>query len=234
MLAMALFDLRRVLRDEPRGRRSRRRRACPERGDSARLEALEARLAPAVSTWSGALSGLWSNAGNWDTPPDPGNDLVFPATATTFTIANDLPAVTGYGALTIQGSGYQVGGTGITLSGPIDAAQATGSSALNLPIGINAPETVTVDQAGSSLVIGGVVAGTGGLTKEGAGRLVLNASNTYSGTTTIDAGELDVNGNQGGSPVTINSARSWRARGRSARSPRTRGGSGRRPRRRRF
>ena len=54
--------------------------------------------------------------------------------------------------------------------------------------------------------IGGVISGTGSLTKIGAGTSILTGSNTYSGTTTINAGMLAVSGslNSAGA-VTVNS-----------------------------
>jgi autotransporter-associated beta strand protein len=64
--------------------------------------------------------------------------------------------------------------------------------ALNLGTGavtMNASRTVTVN--GSTLTVGGGIAGTGfALTKAGAGTLVLNGANTYTGVTTISGGKL--------------------------------------------
>src|SRR5262249_15711018 len=71
----------------------------------------------------------------------------------------------------------------------------------------------TVSLAGTSSVgvdadqlsIGGVLSGTGfGLNKEGAGTLVLSNTNTYTGTTRLDAGTLLVNGAQAGTAVSPN------------------------------
>src|SRR5690349_19467812 len=115
-MAMALFEKHRGLWSGSRLTGQRHRRRHPAQGRLG-LESLETRLAPAVSTWSGALSDLWSNNGNWDVPPVAGNDLVFPATATSLTSTNDLSAATNFGSLTIAGSGYTIDGQAIGLAG---------------------------------------------------------------------------------------------------------------------
>ena len=72
---------------------------------------------------------------------------------------------------------------------------------LNLGTGavtLTATPTVTVAGSASTLTVGGSIgdAGAGfGFTKAGAGTLVLTAANTYSGTTTLAAGNLNVIGN---------------------------------------
>ncbi len=51
---------------------------------------------------------------------------------------------------------------------------------------------IQVDTAATTLTLSGVIDGGGGLTKTGAGTLALTASNTFSGTTTINAGTLSL------------------------------------------
>src|SRR6185503_2320451 len=48
----------------------------------------------------------------------------------------------------------------------------------------------------NDLTFGGVISGTGSIVKSGAGTLVLTANNSFSGTTTISAGTLQI-GNGG-------------------------------------
>lgn len=71
-----------------------------------------------------------------------------------------------------------------------------GSNTLDLGTGsvtMNATRTVTTTS--STLTIGGAIGGSGfGLTKAGAGTLVLGGASTYTGTTTVNAGTLLVNG----------------------------------------
>lgn len=58
----------------------------------------------------------------------------------------------------------------------------------------------------ASTVFDGVIAGTGGLTKNGSGTMTLNGFNTYSGATTVAAGTLLVNGGTDSSTVTVSAS----------------------------
>jgi len=169
------------------------------------LESLEDRLAPAVSTWTGAVSGLWSQAGNWDVAPNPGDELVFPDGAANKTNTNDLAAGTAFQSISLTGSGYAISGNAVDLGGSISASYASGNDDVNLPINFTAPGAVDVATAGASLSLGGVLSGSGGLNKQGAGELDLSAANTYTGATTVSGGVLNVNGSLAGSPVTVSS-----------------------------
>ena len=95
-------------------------------------------------------------------------------------------------------AGYTIASTqgyGVTLSGTIDASQASGSSTLSLPVDFGATAgTVTVDNTAAALAMGGVISGSAGLTKQGSGVLDLSGTNTYTGATTVAAGTLLVDG----------------------------------------
>jgi autotransporter-associated beta strand protein len=64
-----------------------------------------------------------------------------------------------------------------------------------------------IDTNGYNITIGQALldAGTGGLTKQGAGTLTLSGANTYDGSTLVSAGTLFVTGSLGSSPVTVGS-----------------------------
>jgi len=77
-----------------------------------------------------------------------------------------------------------------------------GVSTNNLILAGTTP-TITVNALGTgkTATISAIIEGTAGLTKSGAGTLVLTGANTYTGTTTISAGTLQVS-NTGAIPAT--------------------------------
>src|SRR2546423_1421360 len=89
---------------------------------------------------------------------------------------------------------------------PTTAAGWTLSGANSLTLSTSgAPPTVTVNALGTGKVatISAAVAGTQGLTKAGAGTLVLTGANSYSGGTTVSAGTLQIG--TGGTAGTLGS-----------------------------
>jgi autotransporter-associated beta strand protein len=107
------------------------------------------------------------------------------------TFAGDI---SGSGSLTKSGSGT------VTLSGAnsysggttVSAGRLVGSaSSLQGAITNNAAVEFAQSNAGT---YSGSMSGTGSLTKSGAGKLVMSGTSTYSGATTVSAGQLTVNG----------------------------------------
>ena len=81
-------------------------------------------------------------------------------------------------SLVLNGGTLQVGGVVLNANRGISLGTSGG--------------TFTVD---GSLTYAGVIAGTGSLTKSGAGKLTLTGTNAYTGTTTINAGTLQLGNN---------------------------------------
>ena len=170
--------------------------------------------APAATrTWTGAyFSGYWSAAANWDSgAPVAGDDLVFPAGAADLVNTNNLGST--FNSITISGSGYVLRGNAVGLTSGLTATYASGSSTVELDINLGASEsfeclystatiyisgdidlgsyTLTTIGAGS-VRFGGVISGTGGLTKSGSGThwLYGASANSYSGDTLVNSATL--------------------------------------------
>src|SRR5262249_58845940 len=63
--------------------------------------------------------------------------------------------------------------------------------------------TLTTGSDNTSTTFSGTISGTGGVTKIGAGTLVLTGNNPYSGATTVNGGRLTVNGAIPNSALTV-------------------------------
>ncbi len=67
--------------------------------------------------------------------------------------------------------------------------------------------TLTINGVnGSAVDFKGVISGTGGVTKSGAGVQILSGANIYTGATAVNAGTLLINGSTSGSAVTVSNS----------------------------
>lgn len=89
-------------------------------------------------------------------------------------------------------------------------ARADWSSSLAMGLSAVSPATTTINTLDSvdnttarTVTLTGILSGTGGLTKSGAGTLVLSAANTYAGSTVVSGGKLQLNGNAAINPTTL-------------------------------
>ena len=91
--------------------------------------------------------------------------------------------------------------TDIVLNGGALRATAAFTLGTNKSISLTNNSTINVD-SGGTLDYGGVISGSYGLTKSGAGTLVLTGNNSYTGSVTLSAGTLEVasDANISGSP----------------------------------
>jgi fibronectin-binding autotransporter adhesin len=82
---------------------------------------------------------------------------------------------------------------GLTFSGGTLRTTASFASARNTSL--TGAGTISTD-AGTTFALDGLISGTGGLTKSGAGILTLSGNNSYAGATNVNAGTLRINGDQ--------------------------------------
>jgi autotransporter-associated beta strand protein len=109
------------------------------------------------------------------------------------------------GTLDLNGRNQQIAGlvstTGTVASGTV---KNTVTSATAATLDINVAEGTTRSYGAGTTQNSGVIGGLLALTKSGAGTQVLGDANTYSGTTTVNAGTLAVNGSITSSSAVVN------------------------------
>ncbi|HOB92630.1 MAG TPA: autotransporter-associated beta strand repeat-containing protein [Aquabacterium sp.] len=93
------------------------------------------------------------------------------------------------GATLVVGAAGALGAASLQL----DTAQLQTGTALSNAITLG-NGGATVDTGAASVSFSGVIGGSGGLVKQGSGTLVLQADNSYSGTTTVAGGVLAISG----------------------------------------
>lgn len=157
--------------------------------------------------WTNSAGGGWPVAGNWLAGFVAGGTANV-ADFSSLNLAADT-VVTLDGARTIGGLVF--GDTTPSHGWTLNAG--TGGT-----LTLQSAGTPVIQVANQSATLGVTIAGTSGFTKTGAGTLVLNASNTYTGNTTINAGVLELSASgriynsayNNTSVVTVNSGGTWR------------------------
>jgi autotransporter-associated beta strand protein len=167
-------------------------------------------LSAATRTWTGLGADTnWMTPANWDVLPVAGDDLVFPAgvPAPSLTNNNNFPSLTLFNSITFGVGGYTIGGNPITLgAGGFNSTASTLTNTINLNVALAATDTFTVGTTANHIVdFFGVISGSFGLTKAGAGILRLRAANTYTGASMVNAGSLSIENTMTASSVTVNS-----------------------------
>jgi fibronectin-binding autotransporter adhesin len=115
---------------------------------------------------------------------------------TTLTGANTYTGGTTISAGTLQvGADANLGNAAGAITFAGGTLQYLASFASNRTITLNAGGG-TIDTNGNIATLSGIIGGPGGLTKSGAGTLVLSNANTYSGGTTLAAGTLRLENNR--------------------------------------
>jgi autotransporter-associated beta strand protein len=179
--------------------------------------------APGTTVWNATASGAlnWSTGSNWNggfAPPSSRFSTIEFFTGQTLaagaiTSNNDTDGGHALNVLTLGGTGPTSGGTTMTLGGnallmrreslldPVVNLSAANGAGLTWDV--SAPlimeDSTTFAGAGTAtFLFGGDISGSADLIKTGSSKLILIGASTYTGTTTINAGILQV-GNDGAS-----------------------------------
>jgi autotransporter-associated beta strand protein len=172
--------------------------------------------------WDGETSGQWSVATNWvnlpgnpPSAPAAGDDLVFPAGAANQSMTNNFAAGTVFNSITVQASGYTLGGSNaVLLNAGINFEQPSGLTTIHLPVTLTQAQAFTVTAAGTpqfsgagaitnngfpltlQIAGGGLLltgfTGAGGLVKTGPGNLAFGTGNSFTGPVTISSGTASI------------------------------------------
>lgn len=150
-------------------------------------------------SWSGGGGAdvTWGNIANWGFvgTPTNGDTLIFPAFAPNLVNSNNI------GGLTLNqirfagpGGGYDIRGTAFTLTNSIWATNSAGANTIENIITLTGAVQVEVSNS-VSLTLDGNLIGSGGVNKTGLGTLTYQAvgNNSYTGTTLVSAGTLQLN-----------------------------------------
>ena len=149
--------------------------------------------AQSTFTWAGGAGGInWNLGNNWSgsVAPTSGSTstFVFAGTAKP-TNNNNLTNLTMNALLfSTNATAFVLRGNAVTLTGGITNNSAN-TQTINLTA-ITNNTTNTINAASNNIVINAAIVGTGGITKAGAGTLILGTNNTYTGATTISGGTL--------------------------------------------
>jgi autotransporter-associated beta strand protein len=141
-----------------------------------------------LCVWDGGgNNNHWSNPANWwaGLVPDANDDLVFRGTALTQT-ENDLPSGTAFRSLSFLSNDFSVAGNSLAVTNRIFVGPGASETTIAAEVGLNG--TVHATLVGGSLLLSGGVSGSGSLSEDGIGILILGAGASYTGTTMIQRG----------------------------------------------
>jgi autotransporter-associated beta strand protein len=138
------------------------------------------------TSWVGGVAPTFADRAKWDDTVKSANTTSLGADLTFGGIVIANPT----GPVTINPGNTLSLGAGLV---DIDLSAATQDLTLNCALSMGAPNVWDVT-SGRTLALGGVVSGSAGVTKQGAGTAILSNANGYTGGTAISAGTLQLSG----------------------------------------
>lgn len=148
--------------------------------------------------WTNPGGGTWGTVGNWDAA-----DGIAGGADSTAYFGFALEAAISPNASFTFSSSETIGNLCFTTqSGPSSWSFNSSGGSLTLDSTFG-PSQITVTSPLLQVSLNVLVAGTGGVEKDGAGTLVLSAKNSYTGPTEVNGGDLDVTGTIGGGGVQV-------------------------------
>ena len=152
--------------------------------------------------WIGGAGSNWSTAANWagDVVPSAGSNLLFEGTAPIGGTVDDFPAGTSFNSIELAASGFGFSSDyALTLTGGITLDAGVTDTTISADVVLGGPVTIDVSNydanTEATLIISGVISGSGSLMKGAAGTLKLTGSNNYSSLTTVNDGVLELGPN---------------------------------------
>jgi autotransporter-associated beta strand protein len=164
------------------------------------------------TTWvwngGGGTDGNWGNSANWFGlgTPNNGDSVVFQG-ATGLNTTNNIVGLT-LGQIQFLSGGFNLYGLPFTLTNGIVAVNFFGTAAINNSFTNATADTTIMTSNSVTLTVFGNIRGAFGVVKTGLGTLTYNClgDNTYTGTTLVSAGTLQLNAggaNAFGGPLVI-------------------------------
>jgi autotransporter-associated beta strand protein len=159
-------------------------------------------VAPNTAFWTGSgsdsLPNSWKNSDNWThAAPSAAAAICFAAPATGGHVANenDFDAGTTFGGITFSrdAPAYTLEGNKIKLAGPVVNQSDVDTQTIGLEMELVAGGGL-FDTGPKDVAVTGAITGNGSLVKQGGGTLTLVAEPSYTGSTTVAAGTLIVEG----------------------------------------
>lgn len=149
--------------------------------------------------WINSTGGSWTTAANWDAA----DGIASGADSTAYFGFSREASISSSASFTITGAETIGNLCFTTQGGPATwSFNGSGGGSLTLDATFEAPQ-ITVTSPLLQVSLNVLVAGSGGVEKDGPGIIVLSANNTYTGPTEVNGGGLDVTGAVGAGGVQV-------------------------------